>query len=94
MGSEEVKDQFCRLELALGGKTVILSGQTHKLSVRIDLRRPSAVRDIYHLIRIAVNDEDWPVIGSDLLIDIKVQQLLGIDPPDFPVECFVGIGNF
>ena len=73
---------------------MVFSGQAHELSVRIDLCRPSAVRDVYHFIRVTVNDEDRPVIGSDLLIDIKVQQLFGIDPPDFPVKYFVGIGNF
>ena len=39
-------------------------------------------------------DEDRSVKGSDLLPDIKVQQLFGIGPSDFPVKCFVYVGTF
>ena len=94
VGGEEVKGQFRRLEFTFTGKAVILSGQAHKLSVRIYLRRPSAVRDIDHLIRIAVDDEDRPVIGGDLLSDVKVQKFFGVDASNLVVKYFVGFGNF
>ena len=86
MCGKEVKGQFRRLELSPAGKAMVFSGQAHELSVRIDLCRPSAVRDVYHLIRVAVDNENRPVIEGNLPVNIKIQQLFGVNTPDLLVE--------
>ena len=73
---------------------MVFSGQAHELSVRIDPCRPSAVRDVYHFIRVAVDNENRSVIEGNLPVNIKIQQLFGVNTPDLLVEYLVGFGNF